>query len=57
VAQAYADAFSPVFLWLLPVLGIATIGLLLIPSRRLADQREPAEAAGRLGSRQATGAR
>ena len=57
VAQAYADAFSPVFLWLLPVLGVATIGLLLIPSRRLADQREPAEAEGRLGSRQATGAR
>ena len=57
VAQAYADAFAPVFGWLLPVLVVATIGLLLIPSRRLADQREPVKAEGRLGSRQATGAR
>jgi EmrB/QacA subfamily drug resistance transporter len=57
VAQAYADAFTPVFGWLLPVLVVATVGLLLIPSRRLADQREPVKAEGRLGSRQATGAR
>ena len=57
VAQAYADAFTPVFGWLLPVLVVATIGLLLIPSRRLADQREPVAAADGLGSRQATGAR
>jgi EmrB/QacA subfamily drug resistance transporter len=57
VAQAYADAFTPVFGWLLPVLVVATIGLLVIPSRRLADQREPVQAEGRLGSRQATGAR
>lgn len=56
VAQAYADAFSPVYGWLLPVLGVATIGLLLIPSRRLADHNGPVETDD-LGSRQATGAR
>ncbi len=39
VAQAYADSFTPVFGWLLPVLVLATLALVLVPSRTLGTGR------------------
>ncbi len=39
IAQAYADAFTPVFGWLLPVLVLATVALLIVPSRTLGTRR------------------